>query len=174
MKRLFSFQKLARITGNCIKFSKERIKAYVAIECLKQKIIANSPQVVDANDGTRHTRKRGLRTLHKMLSLSTLKKTLTRTLSLRTLKGTLLLSTLKRTLSLGTLKRTLSMSTLRRALSLTEDPKKIQSNIDTTMQAIVEAIQVVWFGESLVFEFTALKETHKFLFSRRQIFSWKV
>ena len=35
MKRLFSFQKLARITGNCIKFSKERIKAYVAIECLK-------------------------------------------------------------------------------------------------------------------------------------------
>ena len=46
-----------------------------------------TPQVVDATDGSRYTRKRGLGTLNKMLSLRTLKRTtLKRTLSLRTLK----------------------------------------------------------------------------------------
>ena len=35
-----------------------------------------TPQVVDATDGTRHTRKRGLRTLKRTLSLRALKKTL--------------------------------------------------------------------------------------------------
>ena len=46
-----------------------------------------TPEVVDATDGPRYTRKRGLGTLNKMLSLRTLKRTtLKRTLSLRTLK----------------------------------------------------------------------------------------
>ena len=40
MKSFFSFQKLVQISGNCIKYRKERIKASVAIEILKQKIIA--------------------------------------------------------------------------------------------------------------------------------------
>ena len=43
-----------------------------------------TPQVVDATDGPRYTRKRGLGILNKMLSLRTL--SLKRTLSLRTLK----------------------------------------------------------------------------------------
>ena len=71
------------------------IKTSVAIEMFKTENHCKTPQVVDATDGTQHTRKRGLRTL---------KKTLKRTLSLRTLKRTLLLSILKRTLSLRTLK----------------------------------------------------------------------
>ena len=127
IKSLYSFQKLAQISGNCIKFPKKRIKKSVAIEMFKTENHYNTPQVVDATDGTRHTRKRGLRTLKRTLSL----RTLTRTLSLRTLKRTLertlLLSTLKRILSLSalkvalslrTLKRTLSVSTLKRTLSL--------------------------------------------------------
>ena len=93
-----------------------------------------TPQVTDATDDTRHTRKGGLRALKRTLSLQprppgrvwlslrNLKRTLKRTLSLRTLKRTLkktlLLSTLKRTLSLRALKRTLSLRTLKRTLSV--------------------------------------------------------
>ena len=56
-----------------------------------------TPQVVDATDGKRHTRKRGLRTLNEMLSLRTLK----RTLSLRTLKRTLKMTLKERRLGGG-------------------------------------------------------------------------
>ena len=130
MKPFFSFQKLAQISGNCIKFSKEKVKTSVATEMFKRENHCKTPQVVDATDGTRHTRKRGLRTLQKMLSLRTLKRTLKRTLSLRTLKRTLLLSTLKRTLSLGalqrTLKRTLSLITLKRTQSNTDTSCRLQ------------------------------------------------
>ena len=122
MKPFSSFQKLAQISGNCIKFPKERIKTSIAIEMFKTENHCKTLQVVDATDGTRHTRKRGLRTVNKMLSLKTLKRTLKRTLSLRTLKRilkrTLLLSTLKRTLSLRALQRTLSLRTPKRTLSL--------------------------------------------------------
>ena len=100
MKPFFSFQKLAQISGNCIKFPKERIKTYTAIEMFKTENHCKTPQVVDTPDGRRHTRKRGLRTLKRMLSLRALKKTL----SLKTLKRTVSLSTLKSTLSLRTLK----------------------------------------------------------------------
>ena len=100
MKPFYYFQKLAQISGNCIKFPKERIKTSVAIEMFKTENHCKTPQVVDATDGTRHTRKRGLRTLKRTLSLKVLKKTL----SLKTLKRTVSLSTLKSTLSLITLK----------------------------------------------------------------------
>ena len=118
MKPFSSFQKLAHISGNCIKFPKERIKTYVAIEMFKTENHCKIPQVVDAADSTRHTRKEGLRTLNKMLSLRTLKRILSLRTLKRTLKRNLLLSTLKRTLSLRALKRTLSLSTLKRTLSL--------------------------------------------------------
>ena len=111
MKPFSLFQKLAQISGNCIKFPKERTKTSVAIEMFKTENHCKTPQVVDATDGTRNTRKRGLRTLNKMLSLRTLKRTIKRTLSLRALQRTLSLRTLKRTLSLSTLKRTLSLRT---------------------------------------------------------------
>ena len=72
MKRFSSFQKLAQISGNCIKFPKERIKISVAVEMFKIENHCKIPEVVDATDGTPNTRKRGLRTLNKMLSLRTL------------------------------------------------------------------------------------------------------
>ena len=107
MKPFFSFQKLSQISGNCIKFPKDqnqnkikRIKTSVAIEVFKTENHCKTPQVVDATDGTRHTRKRGLRTLKRTLSLRALKETL----SLKTPKRTVSLSTLKSTLSLRTLK----------------------------------------------------------------------
>ena len=148
MKAFFIFQKLAQISGNCIKLPKERIKISVAIEMFKTENHCKTPQVIDATAGTRNTTKRGLRTLDKMLSLRTCKRTIKRTLSLKTLNRTLkrtlslkaldkmlslrtckriikrtlslktLKSTLKRTLSLRTLKRTLSLSTLERTLSM--------------------------------------------------------
>ena len=96
----FSFQKLAQISSNYINFPTERIKAFVDIEMFKIENHCKTPEVVDATDGTRHTRKRGLRTLKRMLSLRILKKTF----SLRHLKRTLLVSTLKRTLPLRILK----------------------------------------------------------------------
>ena len=70
MKPFFSFQKPGEISGNCIKFRKERIKTSVAIEMFKTENHCKTPQVVDATDGTRHTRKRGLRTLKRALSLA--------------------------------------------------------------------------------------------------------
>ena len=53
MKPFFSFQKLAQISGNCIKFPKERIKTSVAIEMFKTENHCKTPQVVDTTDGTR-------------------------------------------------------------------------------------------------------------------------
>ena len=63
MKSFFSFQNLAQISGNCIEFPKERIKTSVAIEMFKMENNCKTPQVSDATHGTRHTRKRELRTL---------------------------------------------------------------------------------------------------------------
>ena len=57
MKPFFSFEKLAQISGNCFKFPKERIKTSVAIGMFKTENHCKTPQVVDATDGTRHTRK---------------------------------------------------------------------------------------------------------------------
>ena len=74
------FQKLAQISGNCIKFPKEIIKSSVPIKMFKTENHCKNPQVVDATDGTRQTRKRGLRTLKRTLSLRTLTRTLKRTL----------------------------------------------------------------------------------------------
>ena len=54
MKRFSSFQKLAQISGNCIKFPKERIKTSVAIEMFKTENHCKTPQVVDTTDGTQH------------------------------------------------------------------------------------------------------------------------
>ena len=48
MKPFFSFQKLAQISGNCIKFPKERIKTSAAIEMFKTENHCKTPQVVDA------------------------------------------------------------------------------------------------------------------------------
>ena len=100
IKPFFSFQKLAKISGNCVKFPMESIKTSVAIEMFKTENHWKTPQVVDTADGTRHTRKRGLRTLKKTLSLRALKTIL----SLKILKTTVSLSTLKSALSLRTLK----------------------------------------------------------------------
>ena len=61
------FQKLAQISGNCIKFPKEIIKSSVPIKMFKTENHCKNPQVVDATDGTRQTRKRGLRTLKRTL-----------------------------------------------------------------------------------------------------------
>ena len=51
MKSFSSFQKLAQISGNCIKFPKERIKASVAIEMFKTENHCKTSEVVDATDG---------------------------------------------------------------------------------------------------------------------------
>ena len=91
MKPFFSFQKLAQVFGNCIKFPKERIKISVAIQMWKIENHCKTPQIVDATDSSRHTRKRGLRTLNRTLSPRNLKKTL----SLSTLKSTQSLRNLK-------------------------------------------------------------------------------
>ena len=48
----FSCQKLIQISGNYIKFPKERIKPYVAIEMLKTENQCKTPQIVGATDGT--------------------------------------------------------------------------------------------------------------------------
>ena len=48
MKPFFSFQKLAQISGNCIKFPKERIKTSVATEMFKTENNCKTPQDVDA------------------------------------------------------------------------------------------------------------------------------
>ena len=68
MKSFFSFQKLAQISGYCVKFAKERIKTSVASEMFKTENHSKTPQVVDTTDGTRHIRKRGLMTLKRTLS----------------------------------------------------------------------------------------------------------
>ena len=54
MKPFFSFQKLAQISRNCIKFPKERIKTSVAIEMFKTENHCKTPQVVDTTDSTQH------------------------------------------------------------------------------------------------------------------------
>ena len=54
IKPFFSFQKLARISVNCIKFPKERIKTFVAIKIFKTENHCKTPQVVDTTDGTQH------------------------------------------------------------------------------------------------------------------------
>ena len=56
MKLFFSFQKLAQMSGNCIKHHKERIKTSVATEMFKTENHCKTPQVVDATDGTRYSR----------------------------------------------------------------------------------------------------------------------
>ena len=117
MKPFSCFQKIAQTSRNCIKFPKERIKTSVAIEMLKTENHCKTPKVVDATDGTRHTRKRGLRTLKRTLSARILK---------RTLKGTLLLSTLKMTLSLRAIKRTLSLRTLKGPSQKLTTPCRLQ------------------------------------------------
>ena len=68
-----------------------------------------TPQVPIATDGTRHTGKRGLRTLERTQGPWTER----RTLSPRILKRILLLRTLKKTLSLRNLKWALSMRTIK-------------------------------------------------------------
>ena len=117
MKPFFSFQKLAQISGNCIKFPEERTKHLIA------KSLMFSMQLMY----TAYQKTRTVRTLNKMLSMRTLKRTLKSTQSIKTLQRNLLLTTLKgtlsmraiqETLSLRTLKRTLSQSTLKRILSL--------------------------------------------------------
>ena len=50
MKPFFSFQKLAQISGNCIKFPKERIKTSVAIEMFKTENYYKTSPVVDATE----------------------------------------------------------------------------------------------------------------------------
>ena len=54
IKPFFSFQKLVQISVNCIKFPKERIKTYVAIEIFKIENHYKTPEVVDTTDGTQH------------------------------------------------------------------------------------------------------------------------
>ena len=153
IKPFYSFQKLAQISGNCIKFPKfpkERIKTSDAIEMFKTENHSKTHQVVDATDGTRLTRKRRLRTLKRTLSLRTVERILKRTLSLRnlkrTLKKSLLMSTLKKTLSLSALKMITEdrkenpISEYPKKDPITEEPKRTQSNTNTTMQAIVKVI----------------------------------
>ena len=74
------FQNVALISGNCIKFLKEKVKISVPTKMFKTENHCKTPYVVDATDSTRYTRKRGLRTLKRTLSLSTLERTLKRTL----------------------------------------------------------------------------------------------
>ena len=54
IKPFFSFQKLAQISVNCIKFPKERIKTSVAIEMFKTENHCKTLQVVDTTDSTQH------------------------------------------------------------------------------------------------------------------------
>ena len=50
----FPCQKLVQISGNYIKFLKERIKTSVAIEKFKTQNQCKTPQVVGATDGSTH------------------------------------------------------------------------------------------------------------------------
>ena len=106
-----------------MKFLKKRIKTLVATEIFKTENQWKTTQVVSATDGTRHTGKRGLRTLERTEGPRTLRSTkslriLERILAMRTLKRTLSLRTLERILALRTLKRSLSLRTLKGTLSL--------------------------------------------------------
>ena len=52
MKSFFSFEKLSKISGNCMKFPKERIKISFATEMFKTENHCKTPQVVYATDST--------------------------------------------------------------------------------------------------------------------------
>ena len=54
VKPFFSFQKLAQISVNWIKFPKEKSKHMLLLKLFKTENYCKIPQIVDTTDGTQH------------------------------------------------------------------------------------------------------------------------